>query len=73
MCNMSGKRFIATNVMIRFEDGSESFSVPSGATLSDISEKMDRIAMWHEGRPISIDVRFAAPKESIEAGAFQMS
>jgi hypothetical protein len=64
MRNISNQRFIATNVLIRFKDGSESFCVPRGVTLADISENLDRIGRWHEGRPISIDVRFKAPKES---------
>jgi hypothetical protein len=64
MRDVSNQRFIATNVLIRFEDGSESFCVPCGSTLADISEKLDRIGQRHEGRTISIDVRFKAPEES---------
>jgi hypothetical protein len=63
MRNISTERFIATNVMIRFKDGSESFCVPRGSTLADISDNLDRIAQRHDGRPISIDIRFRAPDE----------
>jgi hypothetical protein len=49
MRNISTERFIATNVMIRFEDGSESFCVQRGSTLADISENLDRIAQRHDG------------------------
>jgi hypothetical protein len=60
MRNISSNRFIATNVMIRFEDGSESFHVPPGSTVTDISENLDRISKRHEGRPLCIDIRFKA-------------
>jgi hypothetical protein len=64
MRNISKQRLIATNVLIRFEDGSESFPVRRGATLADISENLDRIGGWHEGQPISIEVRFKAPEDN---------
>jgi hypothetical protein len=60
MRNISSERFIATNVMIKFEDGSESFRVQRGSTLADISEKLDQIGKRHKGRPLSIDIRFKA-------------
>jgi hypothetical protein len=60
MRNISNDRFIATNVMIRFEDGSESFHVPPGSAVAYISENLDRISKRHEGRPLSIDIRFKA-------------
>jgi hypothetical protein len=60
MRNISSDRFVATNVMIRFEDGSESFYVPPGSTVADISENLDRISKRHGGRPLSIDIRFKA-------------
>ena len=60
MRNISSDRFIATNVMIRFEDGSESFYVPPGSTVADISENLDKISKRRGGRPLSIDIRFKA-------------
>jgi hypothetical protein len=63
MRNIS-ERFVATNVMIRFEDGSESFHVPPGSTVADISEYLDKISRRHGGRPLSIDIRFKALKPS---------
>jgi hypothetical protein len=64
MRTFSNQSFIATNVMIRFQDGSVSICVPHGATLADISENLENIGRWHKGRPISIDVRFKSPDES---------
>jgi hypothetical protein len=64
MSNISKERFIATNVLIAFEDGEVSFDTPRGATLADISEALDRIAKWHGGRPLSINVRLKAAKGS---------
>jgi hypothetical protein len=60
MRNISSERFIATNVMIRFEDGLESFRVQRGSTLGDISENLDQIGKRHKGRPLSIDITFKA-------------
>jgi hypothetical protein len=67
MRKISTERFIATNVMIRFEDGSESFCVRRGSSLADISENLDRIAGRHDGRPLFIDIRFKAPHENDES------
>lgn len=52
--------FVPTAVLIRFEDGSESFTVPPRATLSYISEQIHGLSRWHEGRAISIDLHFKA-------------
>jgi hypothetical protein len=62
MRNISSERFIATNVMIRFEDGLESFPVPPGSTLADISESLDRVGERHKGQPLCIDIRFRPRK-----------
>jgi hypothetical protein len=62
--NISKEHFVATNVLMAFEDGSVSFCIPEGATLADISESLDKVGKWHTGKLISIDVRFKAPGES---------
>lgn len=64
MRNTSKNRLIATNVLLKFEDGSVSFSIPLGATFADISEYSEKIAMWHRGEPLSIDVRFQARRDN---------
>ena len=64
MRNTSKERFIATSVLIAFEDGSVSFRIPRGATLADVSENLDKIGKEHKGQPLSIDVRFRTPKDS---------
>jgi len=60
MRNLSGDRFIPTDVLIRFEDGSELVTVPHGATLAYISETLSRLSLWHCGKALSIDVHFQA-------------
>jgi hypothetical protein len=52
--------FVPTNVLIRFEDGLESFTVPPSATLAFISERLHRVSRWHEGKALSIDLHFQA-------------
>jgi hypothetical protein len=64
MRNISSERFMAANVLVKFEDGPVSFSIPHAATLADISEYLDSIGKWHTGKPLSIDVRFKALKEN---------
>ncbi len=63
MRSTSKERFIASSVLISFEDGSVSFRIPHGATLADVSESLDRIGKDHRGQPLSIDVRFRPPKD----------
>jgi hypothetical protein len=63
MRDIANEGFIATNVLIEFEDGSVSLRVPPGATLADISDNLDKLAMWHRGEPLSIDVRFKSPND----------
>ena len=64
MHNLSSDRFIPTNVLIRFEDGSELVTVPRGATLAYISEALSRLSLWHCGKALSIDVHFQASDKS---------
>jgi hypothetical protein len=63
MRSISNERFIPTNVLIEFEDGSVSLRIPREATLADISENLDKIARWHRGEPLSIDVCFKAAND----------
>ncbi len=60
MRNISKERFVATNVLMAFEDGSVSFCIPAGTTLADISENLEKVGKWHRGKPLSIDVCFKA-------------
>ena len=64
MRNISIERFVATKVLIEFEDGPMSFLIPRGATLGDVSEKLHNICKWHRGGALSIDVRFGAANGS---------
>jgi hypothetical protein len=54
----------AYRVVIAFDDATVSFDIPRGATLADISENLDRIARWHRGLPLSIEVRLKAATDN---------
>ena len=64
MRNFSSDRFIPTDVLIRFEDGSELVTVPRDATLAYISETLSRLSLWHCGKALSVDVHFQVPDQS---------
>ena len=64
MRSLSSDPFVPTDVLIRFEDGSELVTVPRGATLAYISETLNRLSLWHCGKALSIDVHFQASDES---------
>ncbi len=64
MREISKLPFIATNVVIEFEDGPVFFAISSGATLAQVSENLDMISKYHGGQPLAIDVvLFKAHKE----------
>ncbi len=65
----SRERFIATSLLIAFEDGSVSLRIPRGATLADVSENLDKIGKEHNGQPLSIEVRFRTPNDPGHAAA----
>ena len=69
MRTISDERFIATKVLIQFEDGPLSLCIPRGATLGDLSEKLQNICKWHRGGALAIDVRFGTANESGRAYA----
>ena len=64
MRNISKERFVPTNVVMKFEDGSVSFCLPEGVTFADISKNLDKVGQWHRGKLVSIDVRFKNPDGS---------
>ena len=63
MRSVSSERFIAANVLVEFENGPVSFRVPHGATLGDVSEKLDNTGRWHGGRALTIKLRFGTIDE----------
>jgi len=69
MRNSAKERFIATKVLIQFEDGPVSLRIARGATLGDVSEKLHNISRWHRGGALSIDVRFGAANGSGRSSA----
>ena len=64
MRNLSNDRLIATNVLIRFADGSELVTMPHSATLAYISETLNRLSLWHCGKALSVDIHFQVPDQS---------
>ena len=68
MRNTSKEHFIASSVLIAFEDGSVSLPIARGATLADVSEKLDKIGKEHKGQLLSIDVRFRTPTTGSSTG-----
>ena len=64
MRKISKERYVATNVLMEFEDGSLSFCIPRRATLIDISDNLDRVGKWRTGKLLSIDVCFKASDDS---------
>ena len=73
MRNISNERFVASKVLIEFEDGQMSFRIPRGATLADVSEKLAKIVRWQIGQPLFIDVRFTAANGKGYASAYPSS
>jgi len=63
MSTISNERLIATKVLVMFEDSPVSFRVPSGATLADVSEKVEKIGRWYKGQALSIDARFGTARD----------
>ena len=63
MRKISRWSFIATKVLIEFEDGPVFFPIPRGATLAQVSENLDKIGKRHRGEPLAIEVLFKAHKE----------
>ena len=70
MRTISEQRFIATKVLIQFEDGPLSLCIPRGATLGDLSEKLHDICKWHRGGALAIDVRFGAANGNGSAATY---
>jgi hypothetical protein len=64
MREISRWSFIATDVLIEFENGPVFLPIRRGATLAQISENLDKIGKRHGGQPLAIDVLFKAYKNA---------
>jgi hypothetical protein len=56
------------SVMVRFGDGTHSFMLPEGATLSELANRIDVLGAQHQRAPISVHVhvdRQCAPPMSV--------
>ena len=49
------------HVVVRFGDGAHSFPLAEGGTLAELAGRIDALGALHEGAPIAIHIRFAAP------------
>ena len=61
MRNRSMELPTTTNMVIEFEDCTVSMRIPPGATLSDVSERVEQLGKWHGGRPLSIEMHLHTP------------
>ena len=52
MRKISGRAFVATNILIEFEDGPVFFAISREATLAQVSENLDMISKCHGGQPL---------------------
>ena len=49
-----------SRVTVAFEDRALSFMLSKDATFGDLADRLDRRGEWHHGKPIGIEVKFAA-------------
>ena len=49
-----------SRVTVAFEGRALSFMLSKGATFEDLADRLDRLRKRHQGKPIAIEVRFAA-------------
>ena len=49
-----------SRVTVAFEDRALSFMLSKDATFGDLADRLDRRGEWHHGKPIAIEVKFAA-------------
>jgi hypothetical protein len=49
-----------SRVTVAFEDRALSFMLSKDATFEDLADRLDRLRKRHQGKPIAIEVRFAA-------------
>jgi hypothetical protein len=49
-----------SRVTVAFEDRALSFMLSKDATFGDLADRLDRRGEWHHGKPVAIEVKFAA-------------
>ena len=50
-------------VTVAFEDSALSFMLLKDATFEDLADRLDRLGELHCGKPIAIEVKFAAASD----------
>ena len=50
-------------VRVAFEEGALSFMLSKDATFEDLADRLDRLGELHCGKPIAIEVKFAAASD----------
>ena len=53
-----------SRVTVAFEDRALSFVLSKDATFGDLADRLDRRGEWHHGKPIAIEVKFAAASDA---------
>ncbi len=56
-----------SRVTVAFEDSAQSFMLSKDATLEDLADRLDRLRERHPGKPVAIEVKFAAVSEALGA------
>ena len=51
-----------SRVRVAFEEGALSFMLSKDATFEDLADRLDRLGELHCGKPITIEVKFAAER-----------
>lgn len=64
MRHVDKEKPIATAVRVEFKDGVVCFEVCRGATLAEISGAISKIALWHDGPPLTIELLFETQTEN---------
>jgi hypothetical protein len=53
-----------SRVTVAFEDSALSFMLSKDATLEDLADRLDRLGEQHRGKPIAVEVKFAAASDA---------
>jgi hypothetical protein len=53
-----------SRVTVAFEDSALSFMLSKDATFEDLADRLDRLGERHHGKPIAIEVKFAAAPDA---------
>ncbi len=64
MLNIHHDEWRQSRVTVAFADGPLSFLLTRDATFEDLANRLERLGGRHRGKPIAIDVKFAAAPDT---------